>query len=103
MWDDFINPQTVVGAANVPITDAMVFLSNFKVRGAALKTKKGGSSGADSNRVWDGKSDLTLLKPLAAGLALMLAAAAFPDGLWPGLARLLRLLKPSPADDGGGR
>ncbi|MEI7608778.1 MAG: branched-chain amino acid ABC transporter permease, partial [Rhodospirillaceae bacterium] len=47
--------------------------------------------------------DLTLLKPLAAGLALMLAAAAFPDGLWPGLARLLRLLKPSPADDGGGR
>ena len=45
--------------------------------------------------------DLTLLKPLATGLALMLAAAAFPDGLWPGLARLLGLLRPPPADDGG--
>ncbi len=41
--------------------------------------------------------DLSALKPLAAGLALLLVAMAAPGGLWPGLARRLGLLKPPPA------
>ena len=45
--------------------------------------------------------DLTVLKPLAAGLALVLVAMAAPDGLWPGLARRLGLLKPPPSEREG--
>jgi branched-chain amino acid transport system permease protein len=45
--------------------------------------------------------DLSLLRPLAAGLALMAVAAAAPGGLWPGLARLLGLLRPPPAAEEG--
>ncbi len=48
--------------------------------------------------------DLSALKPLAAGLALVLVAMAAPGGLWPGLARRLGLLTPPPSDreDGAG-
>ena len=45
--------------------------------------------------------DLTALRPLAAGLALLLVAMAAPGGLWPGLARRLGLLKAPPPDQGG--
>ncbi len=38
--------------------------------------------------------DLSALKPIAAGLALVLVAMAAPGGLWPGFAHRLRLLKP---------
>jgi len=44
--------------------------------------------------------DLSALKPLAAGLALVLVAVAAPGGLWPGLARRLGLLKPPPDQRG---
>ena len=40
--------------------------------------------------------DLTALKPLGAGLALVLVAMITPGGLWPGLARRLGLLKTPP-------
>ncbi len=40
--------------------------------------------------------DLTALRPLAAGLALVLVALTAPGGLWPGFARALGLLKPPP-------
>lgn len=42
--------------------------------------------------------DLSALRPVAAGLALVLVAVAAPGGLWPGFARRLGLLKP-PAPD----
>ena len=42
--------------------------------------------------------DLSALRPLAAGLALVLVAVAAPGGLWPGCARRLGLLKPPPSD-----
>ena len=44
--------------------------------------------------------DLAALKPLAAGLALMLVAVAAPGGLWPGFARRLGLLKAPSSDTG---
>ena len=44
--------------------------------------------------------DLSALKPLAGGVALVLVAMIAPGGLWPGLARRLGLLKAPPADEG---
>ena len=44
--------------------------------------------------------DLAALKPLAAGLALMLVAVAAPSGIWPGFARRLGLLKAPSSDTG---
>lgn len=52
VWDDFVNLETVVGSANVPLTDRMIYLTNFKVRGAGKKTKKGGVASADSTMIW---------------------------------------------------
>jgi HK97 family phage major capsid protein len=54
VWDDPVNLETVVGSANVPLTDRMVYLTNAKVRGAGKKTKKGGGSSADSTMIWNG-------------------------------------------------